>query len=176
MRDRICSAWRWVPITQPGAAPALTANAAPLVLPAVMARAADNTANAVDPLRGIRGVSVLLRRSVTNPTGWTCPGIVSPVTQQKDQATQKLADSPQTDVPLLVATRLVYDRNLLTGSMLYNNGPLPCANLLHDYMDQSDRLRHLKSGDPNAPQGTPDPSAIPASVLQYVSYEALEAA
>jgi hypothetical protein len=152
--------------TQPGAAPALTANAPPLVLPAVTARAADNTANAVDPLRGIRGVGVLLRRKGTNPTSWTCPGVVAPKIVHPTNAPVL-----ETGLPLLVATRLVYDRDLMTGSMLYNNGPLPCENLLHDYLDSGDRLRHLHPSDPNAPSGTVDPSSITASMLQYVSYE-----
>ena len=159
---------------QPGSAPALTANASPLVLPAVAAHAADKTGKAVDPLRGFRGVSVLLRRTEKDSskwTNWTCPGIVAPVTRQIDPATHKPGDVAHADLPMLVATRLVYDRDLLTGSMLYNDGPFACANLLHGYMNQEDQLRHTKPGDPNFPQGVPDPSAIPDSVLKYASYE-----
>jgi len=99
----------------------------PLVF-SVMDLAADDAGE--DPLFGMRGVGVLLRR-VKPKSGsvlsddfyrWRVLNIAS------------VKESPER--PLLVASRLAYDRGLRTALLSYNNGPLPVSNQLQEYSDQ----------------------------------------
>jgi hypothetical protein len=126
-----------------GSAPATTTIAPPLVIPVMPLRSSDALTS--DPLHGIRGVGVLMRRQSTPPMDWSCLNIVAPV--------------GQTTRPLLVASGLGYNQKLLTGFLVYDNGPLPCETLLHNYMAAQDRL-------------TPPPDQMGISpVMCYAPYE-----
>jgi hypothetical protein len=125
-----------------------TTVAPPLVVPVMQLRSSGDLSS--DPLHAVRGVGVLLRRFSKKPMNWSCLNVVAPA------ANAKLA--------LLVASRLGYNQKLLTGFLLYNNGPLPCENFLHNYMDPADRLAAIGMTKSQAVNGiTP--------ILRYVPYE-----
>lgn len=119
-----------------------TSNAPPLVIPVMEIK--SNDGQPTDPLHGIRGAGVLMRRQATSAMDWKCPNIVAAV-----------GDPSR---PLLVASRLGYNQKLLTGFLFYDNGPIPCANLLHNYLPKADRL------------GSAEKSPI-NPVFQYAPYE-----
>src|ERR1700683_1316758 len=114
-----------------------TASPAPLVF-RVMELATAGSDTDPDPLRGMRGVGVLLRR--------VAPG-VNPQPMHDGEhrwyVLNVVAVKDQLGGPLLVASRLGYDRDLRTGLISYNNGPLPVSNLLQEYGKQ--KLSFTKS-------------------------------
>ena len=116
----------------PGTRPALTGTSAPLVLPALQTRSLQG--DGADPLRGFRGVGLLLQRS--DQKKWSSPSIASP-------ASDPSGETGTPNCSALVATRPVYDRDLLTGTLLYNNGPLACQNPLHLYLESDASIQHL---------------------------------
>ncbi len=137
--------------TDVATAPALTSTAAPMIIPVMQLRAGNDTTSQ-DPLRGIRGVGVLMRRASTPAMNWSCLNIVSPL----------LSNGPDMNCHLLVGSRLIYNQNLLTGFLSYDNGPLSCQNVLHEYQEQQNRLT---SASVDGSSLSIDP------VLQYAPYE-----
>ncbi len=135
--------------SDPTSYPATTV-APPMVVPVFQLRTSGGPNS--DPLHGVRGVALLIRRVEKQPMDWSCPSVVAPDGNSK--------------LPLLIASRLGYNQNLLTAFLLYNNGPLPCENLLHNYMESADRL---SSG-----MGSSSVDDI-AAILRYVPYEGLTA-
>jgi len=127
---------------------AATTDAPPLVIPVMQLRTSGDLTS--DPLHGIRGVGVLMRRVKTPAMDWRCLNVVAP--------------AQSTKLPLLVASRLGYNRNLLTGFLPYNNGPLPCENLLHNYLDTDN---HLTSAVPT----TDNLAHSIAAIFKYAPYE-----
>ncbi len=114
-----------------GFAPGLT-QATPAPSPIVfrvmeLAQAQKADTDNRDPLRGMRGVGVLLRRAADAPN--------APPSDPKQRwyslNVATLADGPK--IPLLVSSRLGYDRDIRVGLISYNNGPLPVSNLLQEY-------------------------------------------
>ncbi len=124
-----------------GSTPAATTIAPPLVIPVMRMQSSD--ALSADPLHGIRGVAFLMRRLSAPAMDWSCLNIVSPV--------------GDTSRPFLVASRPGYNQKLLTGFVVYDNGPLPCETLLHNYMGTADRLY--------------SPIASIAPLMSYAPYE-----
>ena len=126
-----------------------TTDAAPLILPVMKLQSSSQTS---DPLTGMRGVGVLMRRL---PDGggpapdWSCLNLAVPL----------VADAPDQQAPLLVPIRPVYAYDLLTAYMPYSNSPLPTDDLLHRYLSDANQLHH----DDTFTALTP--------LLQYAPYE-----
>jgi hypothetical protein len=141
-------------ITQSSSA-ARTNVAPPLVIPVLNMQTSGGDLKS-DPMYKVRGVAILLRRTSDGggvATKWTCPNIVAPLLDSGNGRKR----------PLLVAKRLDYSRNLLNGFITYDNGPLACETVLHDYMVSEGSL--LKST-----AGSDSQNAI-AAIIRYVPFE-----
>jgi hypothetical protein len=142
--------------------PVLTTEAAPLVIPVMPLKAATD---AIDPLHGMRGVGVLMRRKAKPGEAaqdWSCLNIAAPCLASPGTDGSCIPDQ---NSPLFVPIRPNYSYDLLTAFMPYSNSSFATDDFLHRYLGPN-QLAHTAATVTDT---------IIASVLNYAPYEGTDA-